>query len=93
MFAKIYKSYKIPTQFSQDKHPQWIVEFLSTHDRFQEQFMGWTGSVNMYSSEVKLQFQNRDQAIRFVNKRNIKYIEDKPMRQQYTIKAYIDNYL
>ena len=93
MFARIYKTYPIPTQFYQDTCDQWIVEFLSIHHRFQEQYMGWIGSVNMRSSQVRLRFQSRSQAIQFVKNNNISYIENKPMKRQHTIKSYIDNYL
>ena len=83
----------MPTQSGKAQMHEWILEFLSTKDRFQEQVMGWTGSVNMYSNEVKLRFQNREKATKFAKEHNLDYIINEPIKQRYTIKSYTNNYV
>jgi hypothetical protein len=73
MIVKIYKDYKMPTQSGRANINEWILEFMSVDDRFQEQIMGWTGSENMYPNEVKLRFENKKQAITFAKKNKFLY--------------------
>ena len=40
MIVKIYKDYQTPTQSGTANINQWILEFISIDDRFQEQIMG-----------------------------------------------------
>lgn len=93
MIAKIFKEYKNPTQSGKANTNRWVMEFLSNNDRFQEQIMGWTGSINMYSNEVKLQFKNKEEAINFAKKNKLVFFVKDYNEQKFTIKSYINNYL
>jgi hypothetical protein len=93
MIVKIYKDYKMPTQSGRANINEWILEFMSVDDRFQEQIMGWTGSENMYPNEVKLRFENKKQAITFAKKNKLDFFIKEPIEVKQTIKSYIDNYL
>ena len=93
MIVKIYKDYKMPTQSGRANINEWIREFMSVDDRFQEQIMGWTGSENMYPNEVKLRFENKKQAITFAKKNKLDFFIKEPIEVKQTIKSYIDNYL
>ena len=93
MIAKIYKDYKMPTQSGRANINEWILEFMSVDDRFQEQIMGWTGSENMYPNEVKLRFEDKNQAITFAKKNKLDFFIKEPVEVKQTIKSYLDNYL
>jgi|TARA_B110000503_G_C6869798_1_gene298164 hypothetical protein len=93
MIVKIYKDYKMPTQSGRANINEWILEFMSVDDRFQEQIMGWTGSENMYPNEVKLRFEDKNQAITFAKKNKLDFFIKEPVEVKQTIKSYIDNYL
>ena len=93
MIVKIYKDYKMPTQSGRANINEWILEFMSVDDRFQEQIMGWTGSENMYPNEVKLRFEDKNQAITFAKKNKLDFFIKEPIEVKQTIKSYIDNYL
>ena len=93
MIVKIYKDYKMPTQSGSANINEWILEFMSVDDRFQEQIMGWTGSENMYPNEVKLRFEDKNQAITFAKKNKLDFFIKEPIEVKQTIKSYIDNYL
>lgn len=93
MIVKIYKDYKMPTQSGRSNIDEWILEFMSIDDRFQEQIMGWTGSKNMYPNEVKLRFENKNQAITFAKKNKLEFFIKEPIKQNKTIKSYLNNYL
>ena len=73
MIVKIYKDYKMPTQSGSANINEWILEFMSVDDRFQEQIMGWAGSENMYPNEVKLRFEDKNQAITFAKKNKLDF--------------------
>jgi hypothetical protein len=93
MIVKIYKDYKMPTQSGRANINEWILEFMSVDDRFQEQIMGWTGSENMYPNEVKLRFEDKNQAITFAKKNKLDFFIKEPVEVKQTIKSYLDNYL
>jgi NADH dehydrogenase (ubiquinone) Fe-S protein 4 len=93
MIVKIFKKYKSPTQLGKANTNLWIMEFLSNDDRFQEQIMGWTGSINMYPNEVKLQFKNKEEAINFAKKNKLEFFVQDSNKQKFTIKTYVNNYL
>ncbi len=93
MIVKIYKDYKMPTQSGRANINEWVLEFMSVDDRFQEQIMGWTGSENMYPNEVKLRFENKNQAVIFAKKNKLDFFIKEPIEVKQTIKSYIDNYL
>jgi hypothetical protein len=93
MIVKIYKDYKMPTQSGRANINEWILEFMSVDDRFQEQIMGWTGSKNMYPNEVKLRFEDKNQAITFAKKNKLDFFIKEPVEVKQTIKSYLDNYL
>ena len=93
MIVKIYKNYQIPTQSGKANTKEWVMEFLSNDDRFQEQIMGWTGSVNMYANEVKLHFKNKEEAINFAKENKLEFFVQESTEQKFTVKSYINNYL
>jgi hypothetical protein len=93
MIVKIYKDYQTPTQSGIANINQWILEFISTDDRFQEQIMGWTGSSNMYPSEVKLRFEDKNQAVKFAKKNKLEFFIQEYAEGEKTIKSYVNNYL
>jgi hypothetical protein len=93
MIVKIYKDYQIPTQSGTANINEWVLEVISIDDRFQEQIMGWTGSRNMYPNEVKIRFEDKNQAVKFAEKNKLEFYIQESAEVKKTIKSYIDNYL
>ena len=55
--------------------------------------MGWTGSSNMYPSEVKLRFEDKNQAVKFAKKNKLEFFIQEYAEGEKTIKSYVNNYL
>ena len=69
----------------------WMLEF-ETMDTSINPLMGWESS-NDTMSEVKLFFENKNQAISFAKKNNIDYYIIEPQKRKIIKKSYTDNFL
>ena len=69
----------------------WLLEF-DTKDTTLNPLMGWESS-NDTMSEVKLFFENKNQAINFAKKNNIDYYIIEPQGKKVIKKSYADNFL
>jgi hypothetical protein len=92
MTARIYKSYKMPTQSGGGNSKNWILEFVARDRRFQDQIMGWTGSTDMEATQVKLFFDSQNDAVKFAKKTGLDYLVVVPKEDLYVVKTYTDNY-
>jgi len=89
--AKIYKPSKTAMQSGKRNSKRWILEF-DTSDNEIEPLMGWESSKDTMS-EVKLEFNTKEEAINYVKKNNIKYYVVEPETSKIIIKSYSDNFL
>ena len=89
--AKIYIPTKTAMQSGRGKLKKWVLEFetLNTGINF---LMGWETSKDTMS-EVKLEFDTKDQAINYAKKNNIKYYIIEPEKRKFIKKSYSDNFL
>ena len=72
MKAKIYKPAKTSMQSGLGKTRKWVFEYQKQKDLIREPLMGWTGSKDT-NEQVKLLFDDVDQAINYAKKNNIEY--------------------
>tara|TARA_Y100000590_G_scaffold451047_1_gene591748 strand:- start:1124 stop:1405 length:282 start_codon:yes stop_codon:yes gene_type:complete len=89
--AKIYKPTKTAMQSGKGKSKNWLLEF-DTLDTGINPLMGWESS-NDTMSEVKLEFQTKEQAINYAKKNKVDYYIVEPKKHKLIKKSYSDNFL
>lgn len=91
MQVRIYKSIRNPMQSVNNKEA-WILEFKGKEkERFLEGLMNRTSSKNM-SNEIRIEFSNLEEAVRFAEKNNYIY-EVMPLKEYKVIKkSYASNF-
>ena len=89
MQVRISKPVKSNMQ-SGDGKQKWILEFCSK-DIFIEPFMGRTASKNM-DSEIKIEFDSKEDAINFASKKNYSYELIEPKTPKMIKKTYANNF-
>ena len=89
--AKIYKSAKTAMQSGKRNTKKWLLEF-DTQNTGINPLMGWNTSKDTMS-EVKLFFDNKEQAISYAKKNNIDYYLIEPQKSKFIKKSYADNFL
>lgn len=91
MKARIYKPARNAMQSGTAKTKSWVLDYEPGAPRQVEPLMGWTSSTDM-SSQVRLRFASKEQAIAYCERHGIAYEvfeEKEPARR--TI-AYADNF-
>ena len=78
-------------QSGRGKLKNWVLEFI-TKDPSINPLMGWESSTHTLS-EVKLEFTNKENAIKYAKKNNISYNVIEPNKKDFVIKSYADNFL
>ena len=89
--ATIYKPTKTAMQSGKGKSKNWLLEF-DTLDTGINPLMGWESS-NDTMSEVKLEFQTKEQAINYAKKNKVDYYIVEPKKHKLIKKSYSDNFL
>ena len=89
--AKIYKPSKTAMQSGKRNTKSWILEFDTLNTGISP-LMGWQSSKDTMS-EVKLEFDNKDEAIKYAKKNNINYYVVEPHKRNVIKKSYSDNFL
>ena len=88
--AKIYKPSKTVMQSGTKKYDKWIIEFITEKPGINP-LMGWESSTDTYS-ELKLQFNSKDLAIKYAKKNKINYELIEPKIRKINKKSYADNF-
>ena len=89
--AKIYKPSKTAMQSGKRNTKSWILEFDTLNTGISP-LMGWQSSKDTMS-EVKLEFDNKDEAIKYAKKNNIDFYVIEPQKSKIIKKSYADNFL
>tara|TARA_Y100000590_G_scaffold414159_1_gene510777 strand:- start:657 stop:944 length:288 start_codon:yes stop_codon:yes gene_type:complete len=89
--AKIYIPSKTAMQSGKRNSKNWLLEF-DTLDPGIDPLMGWETSKDTMS-EVKLEFQTKEQAITYAKKNNINFYIVEPQKRKIIKKSYADNFL
>jgi len=92
MFARIFRPSKTAMQSGKAKAQDWVLEFEPRDARRPDPLMGWTLTGDTDSSQVRLGFETKDEAVRYAEAHGIAFqlIDPKPAKQ--IIKAYADNF-
>jgi hypothetical protein len=92
MFARIYRPSKTPMQSGKGKTKEWVLDFEPKDARRPDPLMGWTHTSDTESSQVRLTFDSKEDAVRYAEQHGIPFqlIEEKPSK--HIIKAYADNF-
>jgi hypothetical protein len=89
--VKIYKPSKTAMQSGKKNTKNWVLEF-ETLNNSTSPLMGWESS-NDTMSEVKLDFETKDQAINYAKKNNYIFNVVEPHKTKIILKSYSDNFL
>jgi hypothetical protein len=92
MLARIFRPSKNAMQSGKQKTPEWVLEFEPKDARRPDPLMGWTQTSDTASSQVRLSFETREDAVRYADNNGIAFqlIDPKPAKK--IIKAYADNF-
>lgn len=92
MLARIFRPSKTAMQSGKQKTQDWVLEFEATDARRSDPLMGWTQTTDTSSSQVRLSFDTRDEAVRYADQHGIAFqlIDPKPAKR--ILKAYADNF-
>jgi len=89
--AKIYKPSKTAMQSGKRNTKNWILEFDTLNTGINP-LTGWETSKDTMS-EVKLEFEKKEEAINYAKKNNIDYYIIDPQESKIIKKSYTDNFL
>jgi len=89
--AKIYKPTRTAMQSGKRNTKNWILEF-DTFSTGTDPLMGWISSKDTMS-EVKLEFETKDEAINYAKKNNVDFYVVEPQKRKIIKKSYTDNFL
>ena len=78
-------------QSGRGKLKKWVLEFETKNPSINP-LMGWEMSEDTLG-EIKLEFNNKDSAIEYAKKNNIKLTVIEPQIKKFVIKAYADNFI
>ena len=92
MLARIFRPSKNAMQSGKGRGQDWVLEYEPTDARRPDPLMGWTQTSDTRSSQVRLEFETKDEAVRYAVQHDIPFqlIDPKPAKR--IIKAYADNF-
>ena len=92
MLARIFRPSKTAMQSGKGKTDNWVLEFEPKAARNSDPLMGWTQTSDTESSQVRLSFETREDAVRYAEANGLAFqlIDPKPAKR--IIKAYADNF-
>ena len=92
MLARIFRPAKTAMQSGRGKTAEWLLEFEASDARRSDPLMGWTTTADTESSQVRLAFDTKDEAVRYAEQHGIAFqlVDPKPAKR--IIKAYADNF-
>ncbi|MDB5449529.1 MAG: NADH-ubiquinone oxidoreductase-related protein, partial [Phenylobacterium sp.] len=92
MLARIFRPSKTAMQSGKGKTKEWVLEFEPKDALRPDPLMGWTQTGDTESSQVRLGFETKAEAVRYADQHGIAFqlIDPKPAKQ--IIKAYADNF-
>ena len=89
--AKIYIPAKTAMQSGKRKIKNWLLEFETSNTGINH-LMGWETS-NDTMSEVKLEFNTKEEAVNYAKNNDIDYNVIEPKKTKIIKKSYADNFL
>jgi hypothetical protein len=92
MLARIFRPSKTAMQSGRAKITGWVLEFEPTDARRPDPLMGWTVTSDTESSQVRLTFDTKEEAVRYAETHGIAFQLIDPAPAKRIIKAYADNF-
>jgi hypothetical protein len=92
MLARIYRPSKTAMQSGKGRTHEWLLEFEPKDARRSDPLMGWTVTGDTESSQVRLAFETKDEAVRYAEQHGIAFQLIDPAPAKRIIKAYADNF-
>ena len=92
MLARIFRPSKTAMQSGRAKTADWVLEFEPKDARRSDPLMGWTVTSDTESSQVRLSFETKDEAIAYCERNGIAFqvFESKPAPRARM--SYADNF-
>ena len=92
MLARIFRPARTAMQSGRAKAANWLLEFEPQSARLSDPLMGWTQTADTESSQVRLSFDTREEAVRYADAHGIAFqiADAKPVKR--ILKAYADNF-
>ncbi len=91
MVARIFRPAKTAMQSGQGRTKEWVLEHEPEAARQVEPLMGWTSSSDM-KSQIRLEFDTKEEAIRYAEKNGIPFRVVEPKVRKPIRKSYADNF-
>jgi hypothetical protein len=92
MFARIFRPARTAMQSGRAKAATWVLEFEPSDARRSDPLMGWTQTSDTSSSQVRLSFETKDEAVRYAEAHGIAFQLFDPKPAKRILKAYADNF-
>jgi len=92
MVARIYKPAKTAMQSGRARTKEWVLDFEPEGPSEVEPLMGWTASTDTRSSQVRLEFDRKEEAIAYAERNGLPYRVIEPKERKPQKKSYADNF-
>jgi len=92
MLARIFRPARTAMQSGRAKTANWVLEFEPSDARRQDPLMGWTQTGDTSSSQIKLSFDTKEEAVRYAEGHGIAFQLFDPKPAKRILKAYADNF-
>jgi ETC complex I subunit conserved region len=91
MTARIFKPTKTAMQSGTAQTDLWMLVHEASAPREIDPLMGWTSSSDT-TSQVKLSFASKDEAIAYAERMGLAYTVNEPEKRSHIRKSYADNF-
>ena len=92
MFARIFRPAKTAMQSGRAKAATWVLEFEPSDARLSDPLKGWTQTGDTESSQVRLSYETKEEAVRYAESHGIAFQLFDPKPAKRILKAYADNF-
>ena len=92
MRARISRPPKTAMQSGWAKTQDWVLEYVANEKRVADPLMGWIGSGDTMSSQVRLRFPTKEAAVAYAEANGIAYEVEETAERVIRPKAYADNF-
>jgi hypothetical protein len=89
--VRIFQPSKTAMQSGRRKSRKWVMHFESDAPKVTDPLMGWIGSADT-RSQLRLQFDTREQAIAFAERNGLSYVVQEPRLERLRPKSYAENF-
>lgn len=91
MTARIFKPARSASQSGSARTKEWVLEYEPASARQVDPLMGWISS-NDTNTQLKLEFETKDEAIAYATRNGIAFTVKEPAPHKRLNKSYSDNF-